>query len=197
MTLYASTEQIKGALRITDTVDDSLVSMAGSAASSLIDTYCQRSFGTVTGVRYFAPHDNWLLAIDDLAGTAITVETTSVSDQVYDVTWKTSDYQLEPLNGIAEGAEWAYTRVRAVGDYMWPTAYGEQTVRITGTWGWPTIPPVVTQAAVIEAGRLYRRLDAPLGVAGFGDIGAIRVSTKLDPDVQQLLAPYVRHRGVA
>ncbi len=50
MTLYASTAEIKAALHIpaSDTVDDALISMAGSAASELIDGYCNRSFGTVT-----------------------------------------------------------------------------------------------------------------------------------------------------
>lgn len=197
MTLYASTDQIKAALRVTDDIDDTLIAMAGTAASSLIDTYCGRSFGTVSGTRYFAPHDNAVVHVDDLAGTAITVQTSSISDQSYDVTWSTTDYQLEPLNGQFDGAQWAYTRVRAVGDYLWPTAHGETTVKITGTWGWPSVPAVVTQAAIIEAVRLFRRLDAPLGVAGFGDMGAIRVSSRLDPDVAQLLAPYVRHRGAA
>jgi hypothetical protein len=45
--------------------------------------------------------------------------------------------------------------------------------------------------------RIFKRLDSPLGVAGFGDFGAMRVSKGLDPDVAQLVAPYVRHVGVA
>jgi hypothetical protein len=35
-------------------------------------------------------------------------------------------------------------------------------------------------------------LDSPLGIAGFGDMGAMRVSFKGDPDVTMLLAPYRR-----
>jgi hypothetical protein len=37
----------------------------------------------------------------------------------------------------------------------------------------------------------------PLGVAGFGDMGAIRVSSQLDPDVAQLVMPYKRMRNFA
>ena len=70
MTLYASTAQIKAALRIADSVDDSLLSMAGSAASELIDGYCGRSFGTVTEVRYFAADDALVLQVDDIATTS-------------------------------------------------------------------------------------------------------------------------------
>jgi len=197
MTLYASTADIKAALRITDSVDDSLINMAGSAASSLIDGYCGRTFGTVSEVRYFAPDNGYLLQVDDLAGTAITVESSTVSDQVFDVTWAATDYQLEPLNAYADGLGWPYTRLRAIDTRLWPYAWGEATVRITGTWGWPAIPAQITQAAVIQAMRIYKRLDSPLGVAGFGDMGAMRVSKGLDPDVAQLVAPFVKHVGVA
>ena len=197
MTLYASTAQIKAALRITDSVDDSLISMAGSAASALIDGHAGRTFGTVTETRYFAPDNGYLLQIDDLAGTALTLETSTVSDQVFDVTWTPTEYQLEPLNGEAGGLTWPYTRIRAIDVRLFPYAFNEATVRITATWGWPSVPPTITQAAVIQAMRIFRRLDSPLGVAGFGDMGAIRVGRGLDPDVAQLVQPYVKHVGVA
>ena len=70
MTLYASTAQIKAALRITDSVDDSLLNMAGSAASDLIDGYCGRSFRSAVATRYFAADDAYLLQVDDIASTS-------------------------------------------------------------------------------------------------------------------------------
>jgi hypothetical protein len=45
--------------------------------------------------------------------------------------------------------------------------------------------------------RLFKRLDSPLGVAGFGDLGVMRVSRGLDPDVAQLIEGYRRFQGVA
>jgi hypothetical protein len=41
--------------------------------------------------------------------------------------------------------------------------------------------------------RQFKLYDAPLGVAGFGDIGAINI-TRIDPDVMALLAPFRRLR---
>jgi hypothetical protein len=41
--------------------------------------------------------------------------------------------------------------------------------------------------------RQFKRYDSPLGVAGFGDIGVMRVS-RVDPDVAALLEPYVKVR---
>lgn len=197
MTLYASTAEIKAALRITDTTDDTLLSMAGSAASELIDNYVGRTFGTASATRYFAPTENLTVQVDDLAGTAITLETSTNADGVWDVTWAATDYQLEPLNGISEGVPWPYTRIRAIQNYWFPIADGGATVKLSGVFGWPSIPTSVKQAAIIQSSRIYKRLDSPLGVAGFGDIGVMRVTRSVDPDVAVLLDPYKRMRGGA
>ena len=204
MTLYASTAQIKAALRIQDNVDDGLINLAGSAASSMIDTYCQRSFGQTFGTRVYAPDNSFVCQIDDLvAGSAVTINLSTNLDGVYATTMTTADYQLEPLNGIMDGASWPATRIRAVGSYLlgigdWNFYFLETpakaSVQVIGTWGWPEVPAAVTQAAVLQASRIYKRTDSPLGVAGFGDMGAIRVSRGLDPDVAMLLAPYIRER---
>ena len=47
-------------------------------------------------------------------------------------------------------------------------------------------PPNVEQAVLIQSTRLYKRRSSPEGVAGFGDLGVIRVSS-LDPDVEAML----------
>ena len=136
MALYASTAQIKAALRITDAVDDTLINMAGSAASELINGYCGRSFENYgTATRYFAPNDLYVLQVDDLAGTAITIQSSSNADAVFDVTFAAKDYQLEPLNSISEGLTWPFTRIRAVDDYDWSVFGDEATAKITGGRG--------------------------------------------------------------
>jgi hypothetical protein len=63
-------------------------------------------------------------------------------------------------------------------------------VRVTAKWGWPAVPYPINQACILQAARIYKRYDSPLGVAGFGDLGAIRVSRFLDPDVAQMVEPY-------
>jgi hypothetical protein len=198
MTLYASVAQIKSALRITDSVDDTLITMAGSAASDLIDGYCGRHFhisGTLT--RFYAPEDNYVLQTDDLAGTAITVQSSTGADGVYDVTWAPTDYQLEPLNGVTAGQVVPYSRIRAVDNYFWPVAGGESTVKVTAQFGFPAVPVVVVQAAVLQSARIFTRLQSPLGVAGFGEMGIMRVGRSLDPDVSQLVEPFRRMTGIA
>jgi hypothetical protein len=191
---YASLAQVKAALRITDNVDDTLLEMAIESGSRAIDGYTSRNFySSGTATRYFAPMDSFVTEIDDLISLT-SLETQSDDDSTYDTTWAATDYQLEPLNGRADGLPTSYTNIRAIGEYLFSQWDGEATVKVTGVWGWSAIPIAVTQACVIQSSRIYKRLDSPLGVAGFGDIGIMRVSNRLDPDVAQLVDPYRRIR---
>jgi hypothetical protein len=199
---YATRNQVKAALRIgtADTIDDDLIDNCVGAASRLIDGYCNRRFwqtGTAQA-RVYQAEDSFYCSIDDIAGTAITLKTSSFADGNFDVTWTASDYQLEPLNGNLDGLTWSYDKIRAVGDYLFPTVnanYGEQAlVQVTAIFGWPSVPEPVTQATIIQASRIFKRYDSPLGVVGFGDLGQIRVSRYLDPDMAQLVEPYRRMR---
>ena len=202
---YATRNQIKAALRIgtADTQDDDLIDNCAGAASRLIDGYANRQFwayGSAT-TRVFTAGDSFVCEIDDISSTAITLKTSTLADGVFDVTWTASDYQLEPTNGILDGLTVPYTRIRAVGDYLFPTLnanYGsEALVQLTAVYGWPSVPEPITQAVIIQASRIFKRYDSPLGVAGFGDLGAIRVTRALDPDVAQLVEPYRRMRMFA
>lgn len=69
-------------------------------------------------------------------------------------------------------------------------------MRISGVWGWPAVPDAVKAACRIQVSRVFKRADSPLGVAGFGEFGVVRVS-RLDPDVESLLAPYRVLAGIA
>ena len=199
---YATRNQLKAALRIgtADTIDDDLIDNCVGAASRLIDGYCNRRFwqsGTAEA-RVFQAEDSFYCSIDDIAGTALTLKTSTQADGTFDLTWSRSDYQLEPLNGNLDGLTWSYDKIRAVGDYLFPTVnanYGEQAlVQVTAVFCWPAVPEPITQATIIQASRIFKRYDSPLGVAGFGDLGAIRVSRFLDPDMAQLVEPYRRMR---
>lgn len=198
---YCTLAQVKAALRITDTVDDTLLEGSVESASRLIDGYCNRSFwnqGSAT--RVYTSRDPYFCMVDDFT-TLYTLKSSVLTPGVFDVTWNLPsgtatpvDVQLEPLNAIIEGSAWSYDRLRAVGRYFFPTLstnYGQQAlVQVTANWGWSSVPKVVEQATIIQASRLYKRLDSPLGVAGFGDMGVMRVSRAIDPDVAMLVDPY-------
>lgn len=193
---YCTLAQIKAAARIQDSVDDSLLEMAVESASRAIDGHAGRYFySTGTATRYFTAEDAFLCEIDDLSGTAITLMTSANANGLFDITWDTIDYQLEPTNGVVDGLAVPYTRIRATQNYLFPILGGEALVKLTGVFGWASVPTSITQACIIQASRIFKRLDSPLGIAGFGDMGAMRVSRYLDPDVEQLVAPYRRMRN--
>jgi hypothetical protein len=191
---YATLAQVKAALRITDSVDDALLEMAIESGSRAIDGYANRSFySSGSAVRVFTPNDNFITEIDDLVSLT-SLKTMVDDDSTFDTTWTPTDYQLEPLNGRVDGLTTPFTHIRAVGDYFFTEYEQEATVQVTGIWGWASVPISVTQATVIQASRIYKRLDSPLGVAGISDIGIMRVSNRLDPDVAQLVDPLRRIR---
>lgn len=192
---YATLSDVKASLRITDSIDDSLLEVAIESASRLVDGYCGRIFynaGTVT--RIYVPNDVVTTDIDDFISISL-FKTSSNADGTFDATWQTSDYQLEPLNNMVDGVAFPYYRARAVGNYLFPTAGDEATLQVTGVAGWSAVPVQVKQATIIQSMRIFKRLDSPLGIT-FGELGAMRVSTRLDPDVAQLVEPLRRIRNI-
>jgi len=191
---YATLSDVKAALRITDNVDDSLLEISIEAASREIDGWCERVFTSSTATRIYRPTDVFSVDVDDLQSIT-TLKTDSDGDGVFDVTWETTDYQLNPLNGIAGGISTPYTQVRAIGEYLFPiyeprnVNANEASIQITGVWGWASIPTAVKQACIILSMRQFKRYDSPTGVMGFGDLGVMRVG-RVDPDVEKLLMPF-------
>jgi hypothetical protein len=186
---YATLSDVKSALRITDNLDDTLLETAIESASRMIDSYTARTFSNAgTAVRNFAATDALNLIIDD----AISVTTVQSTDEIGDtyITWTANDFQLEPLNSRSDGLYMPYTGIRAVNDYDWPVVDQQALCRITAVWGWAAVPTAIKQATIIQSSRLFKRLDSPLGVLGMGDLGQIRVSRYLDPDVEQLAMPF-------
>ena len=186
---YCTLADVKAALRITDSVDDSLLEMAVESASRLIDGYAYRYFYNAgTATRDFVAEDSYLTIIDDL----ISISELKTTDEIGSdyVTWSADDYQLRPVNGKIDGLSVPYTSILSTDDLLFNIKGQQALVRVTGVWGWSAVPIAIKQACVIQASRIYKRLDSPLGVAGFGDLGAIRVGRALDPDVEQLVMPY-------
>lgn len=191
---YATLADVKAAFRIEDAVDNDQLELAIESASRQIDGYCERVFYNAgTATRYYTPKDAFWTEIDDLV--SLSELQTSSNGTGFNVTWTSGDYQLEPVNGVVGGIETPYTRIRAIGSLLFPIweprtpdAF-EATVKVTGVWGFSSVPVVIRQATIMLAQRQFKRYDAPFGIAGFGDLGAMRVG-RVDPDVEALIAPY-------
>lgn len=186
---YCTLAEVKAALRVTDSIDDALIELSVAGASRQIDGYCERVFYSTSATRVYTPESYTLCQVDDLV--SVTTLKTSGDGSTFDTTWAATDYQLEPLNGVSGGLVQPATRIRAVGDYFFPVAQlmMPAQVQVVGTFGWSAVPAAIKQATILLAMRQFKRYDSPLGVMGFGDLGAVRVG-RIDPDVEALIMPF-------
>ena len=190
---YATLAEVKAALRLTDSVDDTLLERAVESASRRIDGYCGRWFykTSATAVNIY-PINEYLVAFpDDVSNTSITIKIDTNADGTYATTLTQGvDYILEPTDAALRG--YPYTHARMVGGQTFPLEVTPSfpTVQVTAQWGWNAVPSDVNQACVLLAMRQFARLNAALGVVGFADM-AITVRA-VDPDVRDLLNQYVK-----
>jgi hypothetical protein len=56
------------------------------------------------------------------------------------------------------------------------------------------VPSAVKQATLIAATDLFRRKDAPFGVAGFGEFGVVRIQQ--NPVILSLVKRYINPQRV-
>ena len=195
---YCTLSELKDSLQIDDSVDNASLEAAIMSASRMIDDYTQRFFykdGTVGSpvTRYYTPEDAISLNIDDIV-TVSSIATDNDLLFTYTTVWATSDFVVEPINNPRKG--WPYNRLVAVGAYVWPFQI-PQSVKITGAWGWSAVPQEIQLAAKIQASRLFIRRQSPFGIAGTPELGTVRLSSRLDPDVEALIRPFKKVRGLA
>jgi hypothetical protein len=207
-TLYATVPELRSSLADERmALDAGQLEQALRSASRAVDDYCSRPLRRFwldpsATVRTYRPTDPWCATVDDIGSTTgLVVKTDSAGDGTWATTWTIgTDFQLEPLNAAANGGAYAYRKIVAIGTktFPYPSGYGGQrpTLQVTARHGWSQVPDPVREATLLTAARLYRRKDAPFGVAGFDDFGPVRI-TRQDSDVVALLAPYAYFGGVA
>lgn len=190
---YASVDALKARLNIPDTQDDTQLNSALATASRGIEHFCNRQFNQTSSPvpRQFNPRHWWIAEVDDIADTSdLEIATDLGDDGTFGTVWNSHDYQLEPLSQVVAGVEgWPYWKIRAV-EAKWFPQLRRGGLRVTATWGWPSVPAPVKEAALIVAEETFKLKDAPFGVAGFGEFGSVRI--RQNPKVAQMLAPYRR-----
>lgn len=202
-TNYISDQEFRDYIRTQSSDKADLIADAIASASRAVDSYCGRHFYTVDTSYYFCADDLWYLRLDstDIAtATGLELRTDDSNAGTYGTLWTiTTDFVLEPINATSNGLTgMPYTRIRAVGSKTFPLLYlptQRDTVKITGTFGFVEVPVPVKQATKVLAAQFYKLSDAPLGVAGFGDMGIVRVRDI--PQVASLLSPYRKGNSFA
>ena len=197
---YATLAELKGFVGIppADTADDVTLQLALDSAALQVDHFCDRTFAAdaTATTRQYAATLGGTLSVDPISTlTDLVVATDDNDDGTFETTWTIgTDYRVEPVNAAANGAPW--TRLIALGPRWFPRLAYRPGVQVTAKFGWPggAPPAPVKHAVLIQASRLWKRKDAPFGVAGSVEFGSeVRLLAKLDPDVESLLRPYRRN----
>ena len=151
---YCTLADVKAALRISDTVDDSLLEQSIQSASRMIDQYCNRYFysGSPGEIRYYKANDGFTCWIDD-AQSISSVQTSATDPLVFDTTWAAEDYQVLPANRWANGAYYPITAISASDNLLFPVWADLALVKITGQFGWASVPDSIKFATIIQASR--------------------------------------------
>lgn len=197
---YATLTEIKNFLSIpvSDTADDSLLEGLVESASRSIDRIANRRFylDTSATARQYRAYSDVFVYTDDIGTTS----SLSVSiDEAGNGTYSTlltlnTDYILDPLTAAAKGRPFTQlTMVSSSTSFpIFPGLFGNGLrpgVQVTARWGWPSIPDDINTACLILTADLYKRKDAPGGILGLGDVGAIRMSA-MGRDVSSIVRAY-------
>lgn len=195
--------------------DSALELLALEAAARAIDRACNRTFRVASATpsaRVFTPvrvaghnplvyptssypftwYPHYELSIDDVAdpsGLTVAFDSTGNGDYTVAIT----AFRVGPTNAAAKGVP--YTKL--VFDRGTYPPIDFESVQVTAKFGWAAIPTTITNANLIQASRLWKRRDAPFGIAGSPEMGnEIRLLAKLDPDVALLVGAFKRNWGV-
>lgn len=192
MPAYATLTELKAWMGVQNADQDTALTRALDAAEAQINAYTGRRFTTEgsTSTRYYTALSAGQVLIDPLQNlTGLTVDTDTTGDGTFDTSWTVdTQFRLAPYNAAALGQP--YTAIVPVGELKFPT--GDRRVRVVGRFGWSAAPPAdVVQATLIQAAFLFKRKDAPFGIAGSAEYGSeLRILAALDPTARSLLWPY-------
>jgi hypothetical protein len=177
-----------------DTSLDSFMQTCIDDAARAIEDECGRRFWAdddANQTRKFLPENSGMCLIDDL------ITFTSLTTQLDSSPWTVDvDFYFLPINAAADGQP--YTAIKTItrpflftrADIPAGWSMLDGRITLTGKYGWETTPGPVHRANLILAERLFKRREAPFGLASAGvDTTAVRLS-RSDPDVAAMLTPY-------
>ncbi|MFF5973738.1 hypothetical protein ACFY7C_19635 [Streptomyces sp. NPDC012769] len=170
-----------------------------NSASREIESHCRRQFndaGSVTA-REFRPDMARSARVDDFSTTAgLVVKLDTNLDGTFATTLTSAQYELSPANGIVDGVPgWPYCRIRLTDNsisFPYSASSGrERVLQVTARWGWTEVPEPVRAACRIMAAETWKLKDAPLGVSGLDEFGAV-IRVRQNKLAASKLAPYAR-----
>lgn len=183
---------LKARLRIGqgDAEDDPLLAQQLVAATTQVQTFTGHVYTPTTLTRVYTAWDSGRLLLPrghDLLSVT-TLVTDQDGDRVYETTWATTDYDLEPANNAGEQKPYWAICTRWQGNFAFPVGVA-QGIRITGQWGWwTTWPGVAYEAVLLQCQLAYQNVNAAGGaLSGAGEYTQSLLGVGLHPFVRRML----------
>ena len=204
---YATLAELRAKLTFgaTNTASDTQLEQIIEASSRWIDRYTGRRFYGAPETRYYTAEDGHEIQVDDLTSIS-SLKTDDDGDGTFETTWASTAYHLkygENYNAALDAKPYTQIETSELSGKEFPVAI-RRGVLVAGVFGYvagtaseTACPEPIHDAALLVAERIYKRKDAPLGVAGPQALGQqpVRVpSLTADPDIKALLDPYRRVR---
>jgi len=191
---YLALDAFKAAIAIDDATSDVDLQRALDAATAWITHYTGRTFApvdTTPSAKLFLAYDADVLDIPDVQSVSV-LEVDTNGDGTFIHTIDAPYYDLYPLllpPGIS-----SYTQIRLKPNTLHWFIEGLQ-VRVTGLWGFGSVPVSVEQACLLLANRYFHRPSAPFYLWEAPQTGELATLQATDSDIVGLLAPYVTVEG--
>jgi hypothetical protein len=189
---YTTVDVVKAMLNASNTTAfEDEVTQAVATASRACDKACDRVFYlrdvSNDEVRTYTPKYPIVLEIDDLVAYT-SVESDQDGDGSFETIWVLhTDFEFGPDNADLDGRPWERLKVKPWANHTRFPYWNPSSVKVTGRFGWLEVPDGIVSLTNLLAVRLIVRTRmAPLGVAGIGVDGAVRVA-KEDPEMAALI----------
>jgi hypothetical protein len=189
---YCTLAELKARLTIDtlDTQDDAMLEACIEGASRQVDAFTGTRFYQASETRYYTALDGYSVAIDDVTAVSALAQDLQLN-RTYSDTFASDDYDLAPDNAALAGKPYQQIVLRPLA----PKGFllDRRAIKVTGTFGYAaSAPPAVKQATMLLAAALFRRKDAPFGIAGGGEVGQAIQLAAMDPQAKLLLMPFRR-----
>jgi hypothetical protein len=193
---YATLQQVKDHLKLTDTADDSLIERSITAASRMLDQEYRTRWYTTTSdeTRYYTADDSSILWLKEDLLSVTTLATDEDGDRTYETTWEATDFDLLPFNASLDTEPYTHIETTPEGSYSFPTSVSKG-VKIVGKFGFCTAancPADVNMACIVQSAFLFLSSKAALGVVGGGEMGQEIRMARWHPLVKSLMARFNR-----
>ena len=193
---YTTLKEYKNRFDVGDHDDDSDIESVITAISRSIDNITWQRFHTTSAdeTRYFTAEFSGWLRLPERIIKVTTLKTDIDGARTYATSWtEGTHFDLMPFNAGLDGEPYRYIETIPNGNYSFPVGV-KKGVEIDGKFGWSSAPIPILEACLLASHRLMSRRNSPYGVSGAAALGNLTLTVekmKSDPDIMELLSPYI------